>query len=108
MGPSGAALGASCRTCSWTPATTTGREGQGLGREIVRAVGCARAPPEQRWVWVPEGQVEPPTLWPGFTVLPRRWVVERTFSWIEQNRTMSKALRDANGHERRIRLGGGY
>ena len=26
----------------------------------------------------------------GFKVLPRRWVVERTFSWIEQNRRMSK------------------
>jgi transposase len=26
----------------------------------------------------------------GFQVLPRRWVVERTFSWIEQNRRMSK------------------
>jgi putative transposase len=27
---------------------------------------------------------------PGFRVLPRRWVVERTFSWIENNRRMSK------------------
>jgi len=26
----------------------------------------------------------------GFQVLPRRWMVERTFSWIEQNRRMSK------------------
>ena len=26
----------------------------------------------------------------GFKVLPRRWVVERTFSWIDQNRRMSK------------------
>jgi putative transposase len=26
----------------------------------------------------------------GFIVLPRRWVVERTFSWIDQNRRMSK------------------
>jgi putative transposase len=26
----------------------------------------------------------------GFVVLPRRWVVERTFSWIAQNRRMSK------------------
>ncbi len=26
----------------------------------------------------------------GFIVLPRRWVVERTFSWISQNRRMSK------------------
>ncbi len=26
----------------------------------------------------------------GFVVLARRWVVERTFSWISQNRRMSK------------------
>jgi putative transposase len=26
----------------------------------------------------------------GFKVLPRRWVVERTFSWLDQNRRMSK------------------
>lgn len=26
----------------------------------------------------------------GFRVLPRRWVVERTFSWIGHNRRMSK------------------
>ena len=27
---------------------------------------------------------------PGFRVLPRRWVVERTFAWIGRNRRMSK------------------
>jgi putative transposase len=26
----------------------------------------------------------------GFEVLPRRWVVERTFSWLSQNRRMSR------------------
>jgi putative transposase len=26
----------------------------------------------------------------GLRVLPRRWVVERTFSWIDQNRRMIK------------------
>ena len=26
----------------------------------------------------------------GLQVLPRRWVVERTIAWIEQNRRMSK------------------
>ncbi len=42
-----------------------------------------------RWVWVPEG-VEPPPYPKGFIVLPRRWVVERSFSWMGQNRRMSK------------------
>jgi putative transposase len=26
----------------------------------------------------------------GFHILPRRWVVERTFSWLGQNRRLSK------------------
>ena len=43
--------------------------------------------------WEKEGveidweQLLPPK---GFQVLPRRWVVERTFSWIGHNRRMSK------------------
>jgi putative transposase len=31
-----------------------------------------------------------PTPRPTFTVLPRRWVVERTFAWLGQNRRLSK------------------
>ena len=27
---------------------------------------------------------------PAFRVLARRWVIERTFSWLSQNRRMSK------------------
>jgi len=33
--------------------------------------------------------VEPPPM-PRFTVLKRRWVVERTFAWIGRNGRMSK------------------
>ena len=43
--------------------------------------------------WAKEGkQVDWQMLLPprGFKVLPRRWVVERTFSWLGQNRRMSK------------------
>ena len=44
----------------------------------------------RRWVRVPEGE-EPPPYPKGFIVLPRRrWVVERSFSWMSQNRRMSK------------------
>lgn len=42
----------------------------------------------RRWGWYPE-DVEPPPI-PLFTVLPRRWVVERTFAWIGRYRRMSK------------------
>jgi transposase len=47
------------------------------------------------WVeeWAKEGkEVDWQRLMPprGFRVLPRRWVVERTFAWISDNRRMSK------------------
>jgi putative transposase len=42
----------------------------------------------RRWGWPPIGG-EPPPL-PAFTVLPRRWVVERTIAWIGRYRRLSK------------------
>jgi putative transposase len=42
-----------------------------------------------RWVWVPADQ-EPPEAPSGFQVLPRRWVVERTFGWLGRWRRTSK------------------
>ena len=41
-----------------------------------------------RWGWYPEG-AEPPPM-PAFTVLKRRWVVERTFAWLGNYRRLSK------------------
>jgi putative transposase len=75
-----------------------GRGGDGLERgEIVRK------PPKpvaeevaKRWAreWAKEGKkkVDWQGLMPprGYVALPRRWVVERTFSWLGQNRRMSK------------------
>jgi transposase len=43
--------------------------------------------------WAKEGkEVDWQRLMPprGFRVLPRRWVVERTFAWISHNRRMAK------------------
>jgi transposase len=50
----------------------------------------------RRWVreWYKEGvAIDPEELCLAqrkFGDLPRRWVVERTFSWLGQNRRMSK------------------
>jgi putative transposase len=38
--------------------------------------------------WLPRG-AEPPTV-PRFAVVPRRWVVERTFAWLGRSRRLSK------------------
>lgn len=40
-------------------------------------------------VWVGPNQ-EPPVIPRGFHVLPKRWIVERTLSWLGQNRRLSK------------------
>lgn len=42
-----------------------------------------------RYVWVGPGQA-PPERPAGFRVLPRRWVVERTFAWLGRHRRLSK------------------
>ena len=68
----------------------------GLSVQIVRKP--AKPVPEKvvkMWAeeWAKEGKkVDWQRLMPprGFQVLPRRWVVERTFSWLDQNRRMSK------------------
>jgi transposase len=52
----------------------------GLSVEVVRL--------PRRWVWVLADKEPPPR--PAFTDLPRRWVVERTFSRVGQNHRMSK------------------
>jgi putative transposase len=41
------------------------------------------------WVRVPADQ-DPPAMPSGFQVLPRRWVVERTFAWLGRYRRLSK------------------
>jgi putative transposase len=41
----------------------------------------------RRWGWYPVG-VEPPPM-PAFTVMPRRWVVERTSAWVGRYRRLS-------------------
>jgi len=82
-----------------------GYKGKGTAwveKVLGRTVGIVRHPPKiapqevmRVWAreWVKEGvtidweELLPPR---GFRVLPRRWVVERTFSWLGQNRRMSK------------------
>ena len=84
-----------------------GYRGEGKGADWVRralrwSVDVVERPkkpaPEEvlmRWAreWAKEGvAVDWEKLMPpqGFLVLPRRWVVERTLSWIDQQRRMSK------------------
>jgi putative transposase len=79
----------------WLDAGYTGA-GKGkawVEQEMGWTAEIVRHPPKPRYVWVREGEepdwdaILPP---PGFRVLPRRWVVERTFSWLGQCRRLSK------------------
>jgi Transposase DDE domain len=47
-----------------------------------------RADGGRRRRWLPPG-LEPPVV-PRFAVVPRRWVVERTFAWLGRYRRLSK------------------
>ncbi len=70
-----------------------------LGLSVVEVVRKPQKPLPEKvakvWAqeWAKEGkEVDWQRLMPprGFRVLPRRWVVERTFAWISHNRRMAK------------------
>ena len=75
-----------------------GYKGKGKGKEWIETVlgwtvQLVQHPRKITHIWAPKdavidwNTVLPP---PGFRVLPRRWVVERTFSWFGQSRRLSK------------------
>lgn len=71
----------------WADRGYNGKIGEWMKERLGWALEIVKPP--RRWVRVPVGE-EPPPYPAGFLVLPRRWVVERTFAWICRNRRMSR------------------
>ena len=70
-----------------------GYQGEDLHRIAERYgkdLEVVKRPPGRVRVYNEEWKAEWIPVERGFTVLPRRWVVERTFSWIGKYRRMSK------------------
>ena len=86
----------------WVDAGYQGRGGRWVEEVMGLSVEVVRKPKKpvseevaKTWAaeWAKEGkEVNWQRLMPpkGFRVLPRRWVVERTFAWISHNRRMAK------------------
>jgi putative transposase len=82
----------------WLDAAYNGR---GKGRDWIEhtlgwSAEIVKHRPRYKKVWVFEDRPDDQIDWskylppPGFRVLPRRWVVERTFAWQSQARRLSK------------------
>jgi putative transposase len=77
----------------WVDQGYTGTGKAGMATQLGWKVAVVGHPPKPRGVWAPIGAViDWEALRPkGFRgVLPRRWVIERTFSWFGQSRRLSK------------------
>jgi putative transposase len=84
----------------WADQGYTGSGRAGIEEHMGWRVEVVRHPPPPRGEWIPLGTGDDPRpfAWrrlpperTGFRgVLPRRWVVERTFGWLGQSRRLSK------------------
>lgn len=70
----------------WADAGYTGALIGWAKQELGLTLAIVKRP--SRRVWVAAGQE--PDLMPALTILPRRWVVERTFAWLGRSRRLSK------------------
>jgi putative transposase len=71
----------------WLDAAYQGTCASWITETLHWSVEVVRKPPRRIW-WPADS--DPPARPAGFQVLPRRWVVERTFAWLGRHRRLSK------------------
>jgi putative transposase len=77
----------------WLDQGYTGAGKAWIERELGWSLEIVKHAPRPRGMWVFPGQEVDPAIFQrpkGFRHLPRRWVIERTFSWFGQARRLSK------------------
>jgi putative transposase len=77
----------------WLDGSYKGRGKEWIETTVGWTVSSVQHPPKPRGVWAdPDAVIDWAAIMPprGFRIVPRRWVVERTFAWVGQSRRMSK------------------
>jgi len=74
----------------WVDGGYQGKELREIAEKKGKELEVVKRPPGRIRVYNDEWKAEWVPIKRAFTILPRRWVVERTFAWIGKYRRMSK------------------
>jgi putative transposase len=74
----------------WADSGYSGEELKEIAAKNGKDLEIVKRPPGRIRVYNEKWRAEWIPVERGFTILPRRWVVERTFAWIGRYRRMSK------------------
>jgi transposase len=74
----------------WVDAGYQGEELRKIAEKKGKELEVVKRPPGRIRIYNAEWNAEWMPVKRGFTILPRRWVVERTFAWMGKYRRMSK------------------
>lgn len=74
----------------WADSSYQGEDLRQIAEKKGKDLEVVKRPCGRRRVYNDEWKAEWVPIERGFTILPRRWVVERTFAWVGKYRRMSK------------------
>lgn len=74
----------------WADSAYSGEELKGIAAKNGKELEIVKRPTGRKRIYNEQWRAEWIPVERDFTILPRRWVVERTFAWIGRYRRMSK------------------